>query len=109
MASLIWHKKDGTRTKVAHVSSDEMWAAELQDEHYGIFNLKEGIKNGYRAKYAKYPLEAADVVRGVKYWKDRTYQGGDIYELCEKEYTTLTEAYYWHCDNLPMLPHEGLP
>ena len=110
MSSFIWHKKDGTRTVVAHVSADEMEAARQRHELYGIFNLQEGIKNEHKAKYGNYPHKAADVVRGVKYWKDRTYQGGEIYELCDgKNYTTLVEAYYWHIEGAPEYPYQDLP
>ena len=109
MASLIWHKKDGTRTTVEHISGIEMEAARQRHDLYGIFNLQEGIKRQYQMNYKFMPHYAADVARGVKYWKDAPFCSGDIYELCDKDYTTLVEAYYWRNDNCPMWPHDGLP
>jgi hypothetical protein len=111
MASLILHELNGTRTKLAHLTEEEMNGILASHEYSGhghnaLFRAKSDILNRYVPPGTKISCIRDTPQDGIGIRND----GGraEIWEHIDGKFT-LTEEYRWECDDQPAYPHWCLP
>lgn len=115
MASLILHKLDGTRTKLAHLTEEEMCNIIASHDGHGnsgfnaLFRVKSDIL-GQHVPVGKVIGCVNDTPSngiGIRNNGERA----EVWEPIKGKYSnfTMTEEYRWECDDQPAYPHWCLP